>query len=382
MNLPNDGDPPKLEAAASGLGSGPKKFEDLHRSITMAQIAKAADVSQGAISSMLNDRNYGIRVSEKTRAHVFKVCRAMGYIPNDLRALVRMYPELGGYSLLIASDIAGGLRSPLVTRLAAAALDALPDPAQALCVGRYDPAADYHAEGAVLPHSVTTFVYSKFLLVGRPNLSLVEVLTRRGLPVLSLGYDVALPGVVSVMPDYGHASRLALGHLGKLGHRHLGIVSGPFGSMDAKVLDFNHGVRLACEALGLPLDAQHIIYGDLSEEAGRRALDEMLARNPQPTAIFCMSDAAAIGLIERAQAQGIAVPDRLSVIGCGDDPGAQMTQPQLTTVRLPAEEMAEQAIQEVDRLVNEAPSAPRKTVLAPRLVERQSCVAQKIAQPQ
>ena len=46
----------------------------------MAQIAKAAGVSQGAISSLLNDRDYGIRVSEKTRERVFRVCREMGYM--------------------------------------------------------------------------------------------------------------------------------------------------------------------------------------------------------------------------------------------------------------------------------------------------------------
>ena len=69
----------------------------------MAQIAKAAGVSQGAISSLLNDRDYGIRVSEKTRERVFKVCREMGYIPNDLRAVVRMYPELGDFCLLLAT---------------------------------------------------------------------------------------------------------------------------------------------------------------------------------------------------------------------------------------------------------------------------------------
>ncbi len=48
----------------------------------MADIAKAAGVSQGAISSLLNDRDYGIRVSDKTRERVFRVCREMGYMPN------------------------------------------------------------------------------------------------------------------------------------------------------------------------------------------------------------------------------------------------------------------------------------------------------------
>lgn len=368
MNLPNEGTPPKRDAA------GPKKFEELHRNVTMSHIAKAANVSQGAISSMLNDRNYGIRVSEKTRAHVFKVCREMGYIPNDLRALVRMYPELGGYCLLIASDIAGGLSDPLVARIAAAALKALPDATQGLNVGYYDPAVDYQENAAAAPQAVSSYVYSKFLVVGTPNRSLVDHLTRRGLSVMSLGYELEQPGLVNFVPDYALASRLALEHFGKLGHRNFGIVSGPFGSMDARVLDFNRGVRLACGALNLPLDAQHIIYGDLSVEAGHTALDELLARSPQPTAVFCMSDAAAIGLIERAQARGIAVPEKLSVIGCGDEPAAQHSYPSLTTVRLPAEEMAELAVAEVDLLVHDdLPTISRKIALPVTLVERRSC---------
>src|SRR5678815_4362317 len=105
----------------------PREMGDLHKGITMAQIAKAAGVSQGAISSLLNDRDYGIRVSEKTRERVFKVCREMGYIPNDLRAVVRMYPELGEYCLLLASTIEGGLFDPFVHRLVAAAMAAVPD---------------------------------------------------------------------------------------------------------------------------------------------------------------------------------------------------------------------------------------------------------------
>src|SRR3954454_10392413 len=120
---------PPGETASGSLAESrpPKEMGDLQKTITMAQIAKAAGVSQGAISSLLNDRDYGIRVSEKTRERVFKVCREMGYIPNDLRALVRMYPELGDFCVLISSRIDGGLRDPFVNRLAAAAMSAVPD---------------------------------------------------------------------------------------------------------------------------------------------------------------------------------------------------------------------------------------------------------------
>src|SRR5829696_7712156 len=116
MNPPNEDSVPAVAETALGAGAEsrpPREMGDLQKAITMAQIAKAAGVSQGAISSLLNDRDYGIRVSEKTRERVFKVCREMGYIPNDLRAVVRMYPELGEYCLLIANTFPSGLSDPL-----------------------------------------------------------------------------------------------------------------------------------------------------------------------------------------------------------------------------------------------------------------------------
>src|SRR5258708_6045103 len=65
------------------------------KAVTMETIANAANISKGAISSILNDRGYGVHVSPKTRQRVFRICRELGYIPHDLRAMVRMYPDLG-----------------------------------------------------------------------------------------------------------------------------------------------------------------------------------------------------------------------------------------------------------------------------------------------
>jgi hypothetical protein len=103
MNLPNEGSAPAPVGGLPNFGRVFKAMGGPMKPITMAGIAKAAGVSQGAISSLLNDRDYGIRVSEKTRERVFKVCRELGYVPNDLRAVVRMYPELGDVCLLIST---------------------------------------------------------------------------------------------------------------------------------------------------------------------------------------------------------------------------------------------------------------------------------------
>lgn len=372
MNLPNEAGSARPDAADLGERRAPRQLSDLQKTITMAQIAKAAGVSQGAISSLLNDRDYGIRVSEKTRERVFKVCREMGYIPNDLRAVVRMYPELGDFCLLLSSTIEGGLFDPFVHRLVAAAMGAVPDASHPLSLAYYDETQDYSAPNT-LPHPIRVGTYSKFLIHGVPSPSLLEALFRRGLPVVSLGYDAPLAGLTSILPDYTQAAALAIEHLVQLGHQHLGIISGAFGSTHPKVQELNHGVSVACEKFGLPIEGQHIVYGDLSEQAGRTALEELLARKPAPTAIFALSDRAALGALSMAQARGLKVPEDLSIIGCSDDSAGAMALPALTTIHLPAEEIAAQGIREIDRLVNVGVAdVPRKELVPVRLVSRAS----------
>jgi LacI family repressor for deo operon, udp, cdd, tsx, nupC, and nupG len=372
--------PKEAESLGRGDPTGdedfPRRNPDFSRTITMAQIAKAAGVSQGAISSLLNDRDYGIRVSEKTRERVFKVCREMGYLPNDLRAVVRMYPELGEFCLLLASDLDSAAEDPAVARIASAAVHAVPGDARSLTMARYDAATDYVAQADKLPPPVRVGVASKYLSFGHVNQSLVQTITKRGLPIVVLGANLQQPGVISIHPDYLMASQLAIEHLGKLGHRRIAIISGPFGTTEAAIIELNRGVRLAFEKMGMAMEAQHVVYGDLTFDAGVAAAETLLVRSPAPTAIFCMSDAVASGVIACAAVRGVRVPSQLSVIGCGDDPVCRLTLPALTTVHLPYEEMATRGVTEIDRLIRFSGLPESKQIPVPvRLVERGSVAA-------
>lgn len=360
----------------------PRKLGDFgSKAITMAQIAKAAGVSQGAISSLLNDRDYGIRVSEKTRERVFKVCREMGYVPNDLRAVVRMYPEMGEVCVLLSSSIAGGISNPFVARIAHGVMKAVSEASHPVTFAIYADSVDYGSLAAEeLPQPIRTGVASKFICYGPPNASLLQQLHRRGSPVVVLGSEVLLPGVVSLVPDFPAASRLAISQCFKLGHKQIGIVSGPFGTTDAPVIELHRGIKAAYDECHTAIEAQNIVYGDLSYHAGRRALTELLSHPVKPTAIFCLSDASAAGVLTEAQTRGLRVPEDLSVIGCGDDACTPFGAPDLTTVHLPAEEMAAEALREVERLVSQGvPVQPRKRLLPVRMVERASMGPVKVS---
>jgi DNA-binding LacI/PurR family transcriptional regulator len=194
--------------------------------------------------------------------------------------------------------------------------------------------------------------------------------------VTCIGSEISAPGVTSITPDYAAASQMAIDYLFKLGHRNLAILSGSFGSVDYRIIELNRGVRLSCERHGMPVDSQHILHGELTFKNGAASTEQLLARKPRPTAIFCFSDTVAAGALAAAYRCGLKVPGDISIIGCSNDSFAEFLLPALTTIHIPVEEMAEAAVQDVERRVRESDSSgSRKIVLPARLVERASCGA-------
>ena len=352
-------------------GAEVKLSRMLNKTVTMAEIARATKVSQGAISSLLNDRDYGIRVSAKTREKVFRVCRELGYVPNDLRALVRMYPEMGMFALLVSRDAGCIAGNPFYCRILKGAVAALSEISQSISIANFDMDIDYGTRGELLPQPVQNGTASKFLCIGTPNVSLVDVINKRELPVAVLGDDFQAPGVLSVLPDYTEAAMIAMEHLFVLGHKRIGILAGPFGSTERRIADITHGVRLAFENRGMQLRADNVVHGDLTFESGANSLGHLLDNSSAPTAVFCFDDRIAAGAMARARDKGLDVPRDLSIIGCGDYEFAAYLAPALTTVHLPAEEVGASAVRAIEDLVrNNKQPGQGKIALPARLVER------------
>ena len=372
MNLPLEGESlgpnglPGISRPAKPA-SGPSK------PITMATIAKMAGVSQGAISSLLNDRDYGIRVSDKTRERVFKVCRELGYIPNDLRAEVRMYPETGDTCVLVSDRLPGGLSNPFAARIASSLLTTLS--LHGIVVALYSEDQDYAPEDPALPAAIRNGTASKFVCVGTANSSLCKITQRRSYPVVVVGHDSHIPGTSSILPDYTAAARLAFGHLVGLGHKTIGIVSGPFGSLDPRLAELNRSIGIAAQENGIAISAQNIFHGDLTFEAGIATVDAMAAR-PAPTALFCLSEASACGVVCGANRHGISVPEKLSIIALSDHQEAPPSALPITTVVGSATALASAAYEEANRQIREGmPSAPLRTVQPVSLIKRSSTAA-------
>jgi DNA-binding LacI/PurR family transcriptional regulator len=175
--------------------------------------------------------------------------------------------------------------------------------------------------------------------------------------------------VPSVGVDEGIAGELATQHLIDLGHRRIGYVAGPdyYLPTQQKAAGRESALR------GAGLDADGLVaHGEFSVEGGREALRELLARAQRPTGVICSSDLMAVGVLQEAAAQGLRVPEDLSVVGFDGIDATRWTNPPLTTVKQPIEEIAETAVNALKSLIED----PRKPLpdfsFRPRLAVRGS----------
>jgi DNA-binding LacI/PurR family transcriptional regulator len=150
------------------------------------------------------------------------------------------------------------------------------------------------------------------------------------------------PSVTTVGATNWAGGLAATRHLIELGHRRIGVISGPPDLLCSRArMD---GYRSAMEAAGLPLAPELMQWGDFRVDGGFKVAMAMLSLPERPTAIFAGSDLQAMGVLRAARVQHLWVPDDVSLVGFDDLPLARWTSPSLTTVRQPLAEMATTAV--------------------------------------
>ena len=160
--------------------------------------------------------------------------------------------------------------------------------------------------------------------------------------------------VPSVGVDERTAGEIATQHLIDLGHRRIGYVAGPDFYLPTQ--QKAAGRLNALRAVGLEPDGL-VAHGGFSVEGGRAALRTLLATDAPPTGVICSSDLMAIGVLQEAASRGLRVPDDLSVVGFDGIDATRWTNPPLTTVEQPIEEIAETAVNALRSLI-EDPAKP------------------------
>lgn len=326
---------------------------------TLYDVARHADVSLATASRVVNGSERG--VGEALRERVLRSAAALGYVAHGpAQALARAATPTVG---VIVHDIA----DPYFTEIALGAMGVADDGKRLVTV--CNTFGDNERERRYVA-----------LLNGQRVAAIVLAGSGHDDPKLDAGLGAELASYSagggrfamvgrhaiegdSVEPD-NRAGAARLGRaLADLGHRRIGIITGPTGRTTTQ--DRLQGLA---GALG-PLDEDFVVPGDFGRDAGARGAGVLLDRHPDLTAIVASSDMAAIGALSVLRGRAIDVPGRVSVFGFDDVPEARDVNPALSTVRLPLRELGATAMR---LALDEWKGAPRTTVLPTELVLRDS----------
>jgi DNA-binding LacI/PurR family transcriptional regulator len=157
-------------------------------------------------------------------------------------------------------------------------------------------------------------------------------------PLVAVGCGTSAP-LPSVAVDNTAGATMATQYLLDLGHECVHYVAGPQTSLDAQ--EREAGWRAAMNAAGIAQPP--VLRGDWSSRSGYLA-GQALAALPEVTAILCVNDQMALGVIRAMSEAGRPVPRDVSVVGFDDIPEAEFFGPPLTTVRQDFNELGRRAL--------------------------------------
>lgn len=323
------------------------------KSATLHDVAREAGVSLMTASRALG--NPGL-VSAKTIARVQQAVEATGYIPNLLAGGLKSKRSLMVAALVPTISVAQFLPTvqALTETLAAAGYQLI------LGQSGYD-----HAREEALLNTMISRRPDGIVVTGLVHSPTARArLARLGIPVVET-WDLS-DRPIDMVVGFSHlevGSAIAGFFLGK-GWQRLGIATGD---------DHRASVRRRGFVSTLGRDVPTAVVPAPSNLAlGRRALGELLQRDPALQAVYCSSDQLAQGVLVEAQARGLRVPQDLAVCGFGDADFAAHLEPSLTTVQVDGAAIGRLAAQLiVDRCRGQA-AEQRVIDVGFRIVERRS----------
>ena len=326
--------------------------------ITIFDVARRAKVSTATVSRVLSQPDL---VREATREQVMRVVRELNYEPN--RAARALRTLRSSKLLLTVPDISNPFFSEVIRGAEQTAREA----GYAVVLGDIgdDRGAEDQYAMMLRRHEVDGLV---FLGHSLPDALKAEVTQRPGrAPIVNAcEYSPGL-GVSSVHIDNAAASEVAMVHLLDLGHRAIGVVTGPMESPLSR--DRLTGAERAASQRGL-LAGLLVGPGDFSVEAGFREARRLIGLGV--TAIFCFSDEMAIGALDAVREAGLACPADVSIMGFDDIRFARFTTPPLTTIAQPGSEIGARAIEQLLMIIAGQSQQIEVVTLPHRLMVRES----------
>ena len=340
---------------------GCNMIKEHSKSVTIKDVAKAANVSITTVSRVLNN-SLGL-VNEQTRQRILDVIHELDYSPNAMaRGLHAAQTKTIGliiqdftnpyYMGIVRSveEIAQRLGYTIILTNAQRSHQKTADYLQILREKRVD--GIIAIGGRILRDAKVSS------LLDKEDMKIVAI----GRPINS--------NIPSVHIDNALAARNACEYLISLGHRRIALIVGTAGPTTT---ERSSGYYDALKLNGIEVNHNWTVNGNFTFEGGYSAV-ENLAPIGGPsgiTAIVAINDVMAIGAIKYLQKSGHDVPGDVSVIGFDDIQAASYVTPTLSTVAVPVQGLGRAAMETLSQMIYDK-EAPLSTMFPTKIIARES----------
>lgn len=348
----------------AGLAQDETRVSRGGKRATINDVARLANVSKKTVSRVINQSPL---VRADTRERVNAVIKDLDFVPD---------PQARGLAFrrsFLVGMIYDQPSPTYVVNMQQGILDALKGSGLELVVH------PCHRASETLLDDIRGFVERQrlFGVIMPPSVSedeqVIALLRELNCPYVRIA-SVSLdePSAMVVTHDWRGAAEAAH-HLVDLGHRRIALVRGL--STFRSSAERSKGFIDALAQRGQTLAHEYDFQGAYTFESGVEAGRALLALPQPPTAIFCLNDDMAIGVMQAAREAGLELPRDLSVVGFDDLPMAARVWPNLTSVRLPIRDMGRMAAEKLlAPLRGVDPARLEQPEVRPALVERQSAI--------
>lgn len=322
---------------------------------TIKDVAREAGLAVGTVSRVLNNRGY---ISENARKRVDEAMKKLNYQPNEMaRSLQKKRSNMIG---VIVPQIAHPYFASLISSLEETAYKN--DYRILLLNSQGIPTKENEFLDLCYRNQVVGIVLCN------GNMDIAKS-NRMSVPVITIERKME-GGDASIECDNEQGGRMAAEHLIEKGCRHLLHISGvTYADMPAEKRGY--GFMAACRQHRVDAGIVTVPFRNYRLKEADGVLNRLLDQNQQADGIFASDDIMAAELLKVCAARGINVPGKIKIVGFDDTNIAGLLHPAVTTIRQPVKEMAENAVDFINRMAAKIP-VPVRTILPVELIERET----------
>ncbi|GBF10654.1 substrate-binding domain-containing protein [Tepidibacillus sp. HK-1] len=336
--------------------------------VTMADVAKLADVSKSTVSQYLNKRyDY---MGEATKLRIEQAIRQLAYQPNIVaRSLKQKRTSTIGV-------IVANILHSFSTQVIRAIEDTCHENEIHVIVCNADD--DPHKEQNYINMLRAKQVDGIIIFPTGGNIDLYQSMVNEQYPIVFVDRIVKEVNVDTILLDNESASMLAVEHFVLNGHQKIGIITPTLENNITPRIERINGYKKALQKYNLTINESYV--KGLEIDRIYYGLEKMFTLEKPPTALIAGNDRSLLEILKFVKEKGFKIPKDLSVIGIDEVPFANIFDPAITTISQPTFEMGKKAAEILLKRINTTEienSQPQIYRFQPTLLLRDSTLARK-----